>query len=63
MIQEAPEPQTNLQKDLDKLGKRLVWIILLICVIVFISDVFIIKDSRQNALLMAIALSVAAIPE
>ncbi|OQB42354.1 MAG: Calcium-transporting ATPase 1 [candidate division CPR1 bacterium ADurb.Bin160] len=63
MIQEAPEPQTNLQKDLDKLGKRLVWIILLICVIVFISDVFIVKDSRQNALLMAIALSVAAIPE
>ena len=63
MIQEAPEPQTNLQKDLDKLGRRLVWIILLICVIVFISDVFIIKDSRQNALLMAIALSVAAIPE
>jgi len=63
MIQEAPEPQTNLQKDLDKLGKWLVWIILLICVIVFISDVFIVKDSRQNALLMAIALSVAAIPE
>ena len=29
----------------------------------FISDVFIVKDSRQNALLMAIALSVAAIPE
>ncbi len=35
----------------------------MICVIVFISDVFIVKDSRQNALLMAIALSVAAIPE
>lgn len=63
MIQEAPEKQTNLQKDLNKLSKWLWAVILLICAIVFVSDVFFVGEPIQEAFLVAIALSVAAIPE
>lgn len=40
MLQEAPEKQTNLQKDLDWLSKKLWIIILIICVIIFLLDAF-----------------------
>lgn len=40
MLQEAPEKQTNLQKDLDELSKKLWVIILIICVIIFLLDAF-----------------------
>lgn len=63
MIQQAPEKQTNLQKDLNKLSKRLWIVILIICGIIFISDVIFVWDPVQEAFLVAIALSVAAIPE
>ena len=63
MIQEAPQKQTNLQKDLNNLSKWLWAVILVICVIVFISDVFFVGEPIQEAFLVAIALSVAAIPE
>ena len=39
MIQEAPEKQTNLQKDLDKLSKWLGLVVLVICAIIFVSDI------------------------
>lgn len=63
MIQEAPEKQTNLQKDLNKLSKRLWITVLVICGIIFVTDVIFVWDPIQEAFLIAIALSVAAIPE
>ena len=40
MLQEAPEKQTHLQRDLDVLSKKLWVIILIICVIIFLVDAF-----------------------
>ena len=40
MLQEAPEKQTHLQRDLDALSKKLWVIILIICVIIFLVDAF-----------------------
>lgn len=63
MIQEAPDKQTKLQQDLNVLSKWLGLVILWICVIVFIVHVFFLGEDPQEAFLVAIALSVAAIPE
>jgi Ca2+-transporting ATPase len=63
MIQEAPEKQTKLQGDLNTLSKRLGIVILGICVIVFLVNVFVLHNDPQESFLTAIALSVAAIPE
>ena len=41
MLQEAPEKQTHLQRDLDALSKKLWVIILIICIIIFLVDAFI----------------------
>jgi len=40
MLQEAPEKQTHLQRDLDALSKKLWVIILIICVVIFLVDAF-----------------------
>ncbi len=40
MLQEAPEKQTHLQRDLDSLSKKLWVIILIICVLIFMVDAF-----------------------
>ena len=40
MLQEAPEKQTHLQRDLDALSKKLWVIILIICVVIFFVDAF-----------------------
>ncbi len=63
MIQEAPEKQTNLQKDLDKLSKWLGAVVIVICAVIFVSAIFFVWNTWQQAFLVAIALSVAAIPE
>ncbi len=63
MIQEAPEKETNLQKDLDKLSKWLWAVVLIICVLIFLTNVIFGQNGLQEAFLIAIALSVAAIPE
>lgn len=63
MIQQAPEKQTKLQKDLDVMSKRIGSIILVICVIMFVINVFVLNVPAYEAFLVAIALSVAAIPE
>ena len=63
MIQNAPEKQTNLQKDLDKLSKWLWAVILIICVGIFLINIIFGQNGLQEAFLIAIALSVAAIPE
>jgi magnesium-transporting ATPase (P-type) len=39
MIQEAPEKQTHLQKDLDKLSKWIGVVVLLICGIIFVTNI------------------------
>lgn len=63
MIQEAPEKQTHLQKDLDKMSKWIWAVILIICAVIFFTDITVWWNGIQEAFLAAIALSVAAIPE
>lgn len=63
MLQETPEKQTKLQEDLDILGKRLGIVILGICAIIFIVNVFVLGNEAKESFLTAISLSVAAIPE
>ncbi len=63
MIQEAPEKQTHLQKDLDKLSKWIWAVVLLICAVIFVTNITMWGNGIQEAFLAAIALSVAAIPE
>lgn len=63
MLQETPEKQTKLQEDLDILGKRLGIVILGICAIIFVVNVFVLGNEAKESFLTAISLSVAAIPE
>gem|GEM_PF-1908912 len=63
MIQNSPEKQTNLQKKLEKLSKTLGWIILGVCIVVFLAYYFVDHESLLVAFLTAVALAVAAIPE
>ena len=60
---EIEEKRTLLEEDLDKLGKKLGIVILGISGIVFMTSVFLSGYSFIDALLLAIALAVAAIPE
>lgn len=54
---------TPLQKSLNKLGKILAVVCIIVCLIVFIVDVFVQKLSVTDALMSAVSLAVAAIPE
>ncbi len=64
MIEAQDEEKTPIQQKLDRLGKWITIAILAIAVIIFIINV-VIKDSHDvlSALLVAIAIAVAAIPE
>ena len=64
MIAEQQDEKTPIQQKLDKLGKWITVGILAIAVVIFIINV-VIKDSHDvlDALLVAIAIAVAAIPE
>lgn len=57
------EEETPLQKNLNHLGKILAVVCIIVCVIVFIVDVFVQKDKPTDALMTAVSLAVAAIPE
>ncbi len=61
------EEQTPLQRKLDQLGKALSWIVLGICVFIFIFNLFVNGDFSLNGILgtfmVAVSLAVAAIPE
>ncbi|MBR5524695.1 MAG: HAD-IC family P-type ATPase, partial [Clostridia bacterium] len=61
------EEQTPLQRKLDQLGKALSWIVLGICVFIFIFNLFVNGDFSLNGVLatfmVAVSLAVAAIPE
>jgi len=61
------DEQTPLQRKLDQLGKTLSWIVLGICVFIFIFNLLVNKDYSINGILgtfmVAVSLAVAAIPE
>jgi len=54
---------TPLQKNLNHLGKILAIVCILVCVIVFAVDVFVQHETVTDALMTAVSLAVAAIPE
>ena len=54
---------TPLQKNLNSLGKVLAIVCIVVCVIVFVVDLLVQKQSWDNALMTAVSLAVAAIPE
>ena len=63
----AQEEQTPLQKKLDSLGKSLSFMVLGICVFIFLFNLLMAGDFHLNAILetfmVAVSLAVAAIPE
>lgn len=67
LMQNASERRTPLQRTLDQFGQKLSIAILVISAIVFLLELFHVDvlnfDSIMNALMFAIALAVAAIPE
>jgi Ca2+-transporting ATPase len=62
-LQNIDDSVTPLQKNLTSLGKVLGIICIVVCIIVFTVDVFIQKDAWDDALMTAVSLAVAAIPE
>lgn len=54
---------TPLQKSLNHLGKILAVVCIIVCIIVFVVDIFVQKESISEALMTAVSLAVAAIPE
>jgi len=63
MVVEAEEEKTPLEVELDEFGKRIGTIILGICAIVFIMTLFLEHIDVLDALMLAVALGVAAVPE
>ena len=57
------DEETPLQKNLTKLGKILGIVCIVICLIVFVVDVFVQNEPWDEALMTAVSLAVAAIPE
>ena len=62
-LQNIDDSMTPLQKNLNSLGKILGIICIAVCVIVFAVDVFVQGEEWNVALMTAISLAVAAIPE
>ena len=62
MVEEAKEEITPLEKRLDRLGRKLVWVTLGIVVVMAVSGILVGKDSYLM-IETAIALAVASIPE
>ena len=67
LMNEAKERKTPLQKSLDKFSSRLAVIIMIICALVFALNLIqagkVNHETILNALMFAVALAVAAIPE
>ena len=62
LMENTQAKETPLQKTLDKFSGKLAIIIITICIIVFVLEIY--RDERiLNALMFAVALAVAAIPE
>ena len=62
LMENTKEKETPLQKSLDKFSGKLAIIIITICIIVFVLEIYR-DESILNALMFAVALAVAAIPE
>lgn len=63
MINEAKERKTPLQKSLEDFSKKLTIYIGLLCVILLFLHVFVNHEPFLQALMVAVALAVATIPE
>ena len=63
LMQNAQKKKTPLQASLDKFSKVLSFVIIGVCVVVFILTKFVNGQPLEDALMFAIALAVAAIPE
>ncbi|MEM2206097.1 MAG: HAD-IC family P-type ATPase, partial [Sulfolobales archaeon] len=63
MVVEAEEEKTPLEVELDEFGKRIGGIILGICAVVFLMTLFLEHADVLDALMLAVALGVAAVPE
>lgn len=63
LLNNAKERKTPLQKSLDDFSGKLSIAILFICGIVLLMNLFLAKESLLDALMIAVALAVAAIPE
>ncbi|ABL64358.1 cation-translocating P-type ATPase [Chlorobium phaeobacteroides] len=63
MIQNVKHEETPLQKKLDKLGKTLALIALVVAVVVALTGVYIEGKTWAEVLIIAIAISVAIVPE
>ena len=62
LMENTKTKETPLQKSLDKFSGKLAIIIITICIIVFVLEIYR-NESILNALMFAVALAVAAIPE
>ena len=62
LLNQTKEKKTPLQKSLDDFGKKLAMVILGICLIVFLLSIYR-KMAILDAMMFAVALAVAAIPE
>ena len=66
-LNQTEDEETPLQKKLDELGKKLSWLVILICIFIFVFDL--IKERQfslngiLNTFMIAVSLAVAAIPE
>lgn len=63
LMQTAKKKKTPLQVSLDSFSKLLSFVIIGICIVVFLLTKFVNKETTSEALMFAIALAVAAIPE
>ena len=67
VLARTEQEETPLQKQLTQLGKALSWLVLGICVFIFVSDLLVAGDCSLSGILktfmVAVSLAVAAIPE
>ena len=63
MLNQAKERKTPLQKSLDEFSGKLSLVIILVSLVVLGLNLFLAKQSLLDALMIAVALAVAAIPE
>lgn len=63
LVSSAKRPKTPLQESLDKFSRMLTIVIICVCAVVMLLSVFVQKNSPADALMFAVALAVAAIPE
>lgn len=63
LLNNASTRKTPLQKSLDDFSSKLSIMIMIICIIVFCLNLFLVKTSFIDSLMIAVALAVAAIPE